>query len=204
LPVLIVLAALWFGFDFWLGAEPDLPWTDYLKPLLGLGLMLGLWAGFWALLTQLFQRRFPFLLHLQRSLVVLLGATVLEEGLTALAFVASAPALQTLAAWLPPVALAGLTMWQGQLALPRRQGWVRALALAGLSLWAALSWVSEEGAQHRWRSPYMATLLPPAWRAAPLQSVDVLIDQAAQLEAELAIKAKRDPKGRADDPETPD
>lgn len=201
LPLLMVLALVWFAAESWLGAEPDTPGADYLRPLLGLGVFVGLWAGVWSLVTQVFQRRFPFSAHLQRTLVVLLAATAADELLTALAYVVSLPDLQTLAAWTFPAALAGLTVWQGQLALPRRQRWVRAVAFCGFSLWLALSWVAEEGAQHRWRAPYMATLLPPAWRLAPLKSVDALLDDAAGLQSELAAKAKRDPKGREEAPD---
>lgn len=201
LPLLLLLSLVWFLAEVWLRVDPGSTSTEYTRPVMALALAMVLWAGFWSLLTQVFQRRFPFGVHLKRTLVVVLAAALGEELLTALAFVLSWPALHTLNAWIGPFALAGLTVWQGQLALPRRQRWVRALALSGLALWLAMSWVTEEGAQYRWRSPYMATMLPPAWRLAPLEPVDSLLEEAARLEPELAAKAKRDPKGREEDPD---
>ncbi|MBH9552347.1 FHA domain-containing protein [Inhella gelatinilytica] len=196
LPLLILICLLWFGGEQWLRSEPGTPLVDYARPLLGVGLGALLWAGVWALVTQVFQRRFPFGAHLQRTLWVVVLAAAADEALAALAFVGSWPALLSVAEWLGPIALATLAVWQGQLALPRRQQWVRGAALLGFLVWMGMSWVSDEGVQHRWRPPYMAGLLPPEWRLAPLRSVDALLEEAERLEPELAAKAKRDPKGR--------
>ncbi|WP_374434813.1 FHA domain-containing protein [Inhella sp.] len=183
------------AFEFWLGAEPDTPWSAHLRPLLMLGAAVSIWAALWALLTQLFQRRFPFQLHLRRTLLVLLGVTVLDGLLSAGAYIASAPWLMVPATLLPGLALAGLVVWQGRIALPKRRKMLNALVLSALATWLIFAWNAQEQRQYRWRPPYLATLLPPQLRAAPLRPVDALLKDAAALREPLAAKAKRDPQG---------
>ncbi|MBH9578918.1 FHA domain-containing protein [Inhella proteolytica] len=183
------------AFEFWLGAEPDTPWSAHLRPLLMLGAAVSIWAALWALLTQLFQRRFPFQLHLRRTLLVLLGVTVLDGLLSAGAYIASSPWLMVPATLLPGLALAGLVVWQGRIALPKRRKMLNALVLSALATWLVFAWNAQEQRQYRWRPPYLATLLPPQLRAAPLRPVDALLKDAAALREPLAAKAKRDPQG---------
>ena len=181
--------------DFWLGASPDVPWSAHLRPLLALGAAVSVWAALWALLTQLFQRRFPFQLHLRRTLQVLLAVTVADGLFNMLAFAFSASWLLVPATLMPAFALAGLVVWQGRIALPRRRRALNGLVLGALMVWLVFSWIGQDSLQHRWRPAYSATLLPPPLRAAPLRPVDALLQDAAALREELAAKAKRDPQG---------
>ena len=74
--------------------------------------------------------------------------------------------------------------------------------LRGMLFWLASSWTRQDALQHRWREPYLSTLLPPAWRLAPLHPVDALLQDAAALREPLREKAAHDEAdGEADDAE---
>lgn len=187
--------------DTWLGLMPGAGWLDYAGPVLGIVGALIVWAGLWALLTQLFQRRFPFFLHLRRVLVYLLGLGLLGWLLPALGFVASLPALLLPAKLLPVFASVGLVYWHARDVWPRLRVLLASFLVGGLLMWLAMGWTRQEALQHRWREPYLATLLPPPLRAAPLRSVDQLLQDAAALRGPLAEKARVDSDGHAVDVE---
>lgn len=183
------------GLDYWLGANPEQSWLDILRPLIGMGVAVLVWSGLWALLTQLFQRRFPFLTMLRRSLAVFLCLTLIDDLLGFAAFAFSWPALMVPATLAPPLGLALLVFWQARIALPRKRRLVGVLVIGAFAVWLLLSWSGQEQRQHRWRAPYLATLLPPQFRAAPLRPVDDLLKDAAALRADLAAKSKLDSQG---------
>lgn len=194
--LLLGLAALLLvALDTWLGQEPGANWLAYVGPVLGIGAGLIIWAALWALLTQLFQRRFPFFTHLRRALVYLILISGLGWLLPALAFVASAPWLLLPAKLLPVLASVGLVYWHARDVWPRVRFVLKSFLIGGLLMWLAMGWTRQESLQHRWREPYLSTLLPPAWRAAPLRPVDALLQDAAALRAPLAEKAKLDSEG---------
>jgi FHA domain len=198
--VLLFAAVMAVGaWDQWASLEPGSPWMGYLAPLLGVAASLVVWASVWALLQQLFQRRFPFLLHLRRALIFLLAALLVGELLPALAFVTSAPWLLLPAKMLPALGAVGLVYWHAREVWPRARLLLAGLLSAGTLLWLANGWTNQQNLQHRWREPYLATLLPPGLRAAPLQSVDRLLQDAAQLREPLRDKASRDENGDEDD-----
>ncbi len=197
LALLVVAMLLVFGLDTWLSRNPGDGWQDYLGPMMGLGAAVAAWAGLWALLTQLFQRRFPFAMHLRRALLVLLGLTLADWLLPALAFMASAPWLLVPEKLLPVLGGVGLLVWHARDVWPRARLFLTTMALGGLALWFATGWTRQEPLQHRWRDPYVATLLPPQFRAAPLRSVDALLEDARALRPVLADKAKVDAQGNA-------
>lgn len=185
------------GLDTWLGSVPGADWLAYAGPVLGLLAVLIVWAAGWSLLQQLFQRRFPFFLHLKRVMLYALAVGLAAWLLPALAFVASAPWLLLPAKLFPVLATVGLLYWHAKDVWPRAR-WVIACFLAGgVAMWLATGWTRQEALQHRWREPYLATLLPPQFRAAELRSVDALMQDAAALRAPLAQKAKLDADGNA-------
>lgn len=189
------------GLDYWLAANPEQPWLDILRPLIGMGVAVLVWSGLWALLSQLFQRRFPFLTMLKRTLAVFLGLVLFDQALAFLAFAFSLPSLMVPATLAPPIGLALLVFWQARVVLPRKRRLVGALVVGALGLWLLFSWSAQEQRQHRWRAPYMATLLPPQFRAAPLRPVDDLLKDAAAMRADLAAKSKLDSQGNPTDDE---
>lgn len=190
---LLALALLvYVTWSAWRPLDPGAPWMAYAAPVLGWGAALMLWASAWALLTQLFQRRFPFFLHLRRVLVVSLALGLSTELLPALAFVTSAPWLLIPSHLLPALSAVVLLYWHARDVWPRAKRWLLLLLGAGTLLWLANGWTRQEAQQHRWREPYLSTLLPPAWRMAPLHRVDTLLQDAAALREPLAAKAKRD------------
>ena len=86
--------------------------------------------------------------------------------------------------------------------MPARSGRARAFLLGmflagGVAMWLAMGWTRQAPLQHRWREPYLSTVLPPYLRAAPLRTVDALMQDAAALRAPLAEKAKLDNEGNA-------
>ncbi len=198
--LLLTLSALLLLFvDTWLGATPSAGWQDYAGPVLGVFAAVLVWAALWALLTQLFQRRFPFFLHLKRALIYVLALGLLSWLLPALAFVASWPALLLPAKLLPVLATAGLVYWHARDVWPKARFVLASFLVGGLLMWLAMGWTRQDALQHRWREPYLSTLLPPQFRAAPLRSVDALMEDAAALRGPLAEKAKRDADGNAVD-----
>lgn len=197
LALLALAMLLVFGVDTWLSRNPGDGWQDYLGPLLGLSGAVAVWAGFWALLTQMFQRRFPFAMHLRRALMALLALTLLDWLLPSLAFMASAPWLLLPDKLLPVIGGVGLLLWHARDVWPRARLFLTAMALGGLALWLATGWTRQEPLQHRWRDPYLSTLLPPQFRAAPLRPVDALLEDARALRPALAEKAKVDAQGNA-------
>lgn len=190
-------ALLLLALETWLGLEPGANWLAYAAPVLGAAAVLVVWAGLWSLLTQLFQRRFPFFTHLRRALVYLIGIQLLGALLPALGFIASAPWLLLPAKLLVPLASVGLIYWHARDVWPRPASrFVLKMFLAGgVLMWLAMGWTRQENLQYRWREPYLATLLPPALRAAPLRPVDALMQDAAALRAPLAEKARVDAEG---------
>jgi hypothetical protein len=192
---LAALLGLVFLADLWIGKDPGARWMDYLAPLLMLGALVWAWSGFWALLSQLFLRRFPLQLHLRRALGLMLGLQLIEVAVPALAFISASPGLLVL----EPLLSAGLLSYgvygHARDVWPRRRRVLGLMALSGLLVWLGVSWARQDQQQHRWRSPYLSTVLHPAMRAAPLRSVDDLLKDAAALQPELAAKAKLDPGG---------
>ena len=193
--VLALLVVAWFLADLWIARDATARWTDYLGPMLAFGAVVWVWAGFWALLSQLFLRRFPLQLHLRRALLALLGLELVDVGVPALAFMGSAPGLLVVEPLLSAVLLTACVYGHARDVWPRRRRMLAVMALSGLLVWLGVSWARQDQQQHRWRSPYLSTVLPPALRAAPLRSVDDLLKDAAALQPELAAKAKLDPGG---------
>jgi len=198
--VLLSLATLlMLVLDTWKGLGPGADWLAFAAPVLGIGGVAIVWAAAWALLTQLFQRRFPILLHLKRALVFLLVVGLADWLLPGLAFVASAPWLLVPAKLLPPMAAVGLVYWHAREVWPRARLLLGMFLVGGMAMWLATGWTQQASLQHRWREPYLSTVLPPYLRAAPLRSVDALMQDAAALRAPLAEKARVDADGNAVD-----
>lgn len=194
--LLLGLAALVLvAWETWLGLEPGANWLAYGGPVLGLAGVLLVWSGLWSLLTQLFQRRFPFFAHLRRALVYLIVIQLGGLLLPALGFIASAPGLLLPAKLLVPLASVGLVYAHARDVWPRARFVLKTFLAGGVLMWLAMGWTRQENLQHRWREPYLSTLLPPQLRAAPLRSVDALMQDAAALRAPLTEKANVDAEG---------
>jgi hypothetical protein len=202
LPALLGLLALWLALlwgEQWSALNPGAAAVDYALPVLApLGLLLG-WAGLWALVTQLFQHRFPFATHLWRALLGLSGLTLLSLVLPVLAYAFSLRQLLIVEALLLPAGLVALLWWHAVLVWPRGRralGW----ALGGLLAGALLLMVAKRQEQQHWFGPpYLATLPPPALRLAAPKPPEALLDSVRALESELARQAGKDA-----DPGAPD
>lgn len=194
-PALLGLLGLWLAllwFDQWSALNPGSAWIDYAGAVLvPLALLLG-WAGLWALVTQLFQHRFPFATHLWRALVGVAGLHVLSFGLPLLAYAFSLRPLLALDALLFPAGLALLLWWHAVLVWPRGR---RALAWAfgGLLFGALALTVAKRQEQQYWFGPpYLSALPPPQMRMVAPKSPEALLDAVRTLEAELARQAGKD------------
>lgn len=204
LPALLLL---WLGllwFDQWSALNPGSPWIDYSAAVLGpLGVLL-LWAAAWALLTQLFQHRFPFITHLWRALLGVSGLHLLSFALPVLAYAFSLPRLLAVDALAFPLGLAGLLWWHAALVWPgarRTLLWVLGGVLGG----ALILTVAKRQDQQHWFGPlYLSTLPPPAWRLVEPKTPEALIESLQPLEAELARKARKDEPAAADGPGEPE
>jgi len=189
------LLLLWLSLmvlDHWAGRDPGTPWINSSSALLGpLGALLA-WAGLWSLITQLFQHRFPFALHLRFALLALLAGILLDNGLPLLAYAFSLPRLLALSSLLGMTIL-GLLLWRhASLAWPRGRRTL-ALSLAAMLLLAEGLGVAKRQEQQHWFGPlYLSQLPPPALRVATPKPPASLIDALRPLEAELARQAGKD------------
>ena len=202
--LLPALLALWIGllwFDHWSALNPGSPWIQYSGAVLGPLAVLLLWAAAWALLTQLFQHRFPFVVHLWRALLSVAGLHLLTFGLPVLAYAFSAPRLLVLDALLFPLGLAAMLWWHAVLVWPRAR---RALVwgLGGLLVAALLLMAArKQDQQHLFGPLYLSTLPPPEWRMVQPKPPEALIESLRPLEAELARKAAKDETDEPDESE---
>lgn len=192
---LALLLALWIALlwaDQWAGLNPGAPWVDYSNAMLSpLALLLG-WAGLWSLVTQLFQHRFPFALHLRRALVGLTSLHLIGLSLPLLAYALSQPRLMVLDALLFPIGMAGLLWWHAGLVWPRAKRWLAGL-LASLLLLGLVLNIARRQEQQHWLGPaYLSALPPPLFRLAEPLAPAVLVNQLRSLQAELARQAAKD------------
>lgn len=192
LPALLLLwiALLWF--DQWSAVNPGTPWIDYSSAVLApLGVLIG-WAALWSLVNQLFQRRFPFVLHLQRALLALTGLHLLGVVLPVLAYAVSFPRLMVLDAVSFPLGVAGLLWWHASLVWPRAKRWLAA-GLGALLLLGLVLTVAKRQQQQNWLGPaYLSSLPPPAFRLVSPKPPEALIESLKPLQAQLKKQAGRD------------
>jgi hypothetical protein len=180
------------AFEQWLATDPGTPLIDYTAPVLGpLGAVLA-WAALWALVTQLFQHRFPFATHLRRVLVWLLAVYALGIVVPAVAYALSLPRLLAVEEVVTLVGSAGLIWWHAVVVWPRaRQRLAIALGVL-LVLGMGLMTARRQDQQH-WLGPnYLSALPPPALRMVSPKSPESLIEQLKPLQGQLQKQAKKD------------
>lgn len=192
LPILLVfwMGLLWF--DQWSAVNPGTPWIDYSSAVLTpLGVLL-VWAALWSLVNQLFQRRFPFVLHLKRALVALTGLHLIGALLPLVAYSLSLPRLLVLDAVSFPLGLAAMLWWHASLVWPRAKRWLAAI-LAALLLLGLVMTVAKRQEQQYWLGPaYLSSLPPPAFRLVAPKSPEAMIESLKPLQAQLKEQANRD------------
>jgi len=189
------LLMLWLGllwFDQWSAVNPGTPWIDYSSAVLTpLGVLL-VWAALWSLVNQLFQHRFPFVLHMKRALMALAGLHLIGVLLPIVAYAVSLPRLLVLDAVSFPLGLAGMLWWHASLVWPRAKRWL-ALGLGALLLLGLVMTVAKRQEQQYWLGPaYLSSLPPPAFRLVSPKSPDALIESLKPLQAQLKKQANRD------------
>jgi len=201
LMVLILVAALWKGFDLWLSTVPGstsaaLAW-GYLSAPAG----LVIWCAVWAIGSMIFQRRFAFWAHLHVTLTWLLIAVLTQAVAEQLAFALSIPAIDKLGRLVFVGALA-MMMWRHMgLVLPQRR---RAFAIAigsAVAVGGGLLLVDRSVQQEPLIGDlYLGTISLPAVRLAKPVPADAFVKSAAPLEKTLSHWAK---PGDDDDDEPP-
>jgi FHA domain len=201
--MLVPWLALWLmvtAFDNWLDGAPGMPVADHLKPLLGSMAGVLAWGLLWALGNKLFEGHLNYLAHVHRALRYGLAMLVLSAALPMLAFMLDQPALS----WLSePVGLAvvgGLIAAHLALISPAHQRALR-LGVASVCLvgWSLYAWFNVQRTGHVFTEQYVAALTPPAWRVAPTQPVQSLIQDAQGMKASLDRRAREDAKESAED-----
>jgi len=195
LPLLMVGFVLLLALQHWLAVDPDARWVDYASPVLGPVALVLAWAAIWSLVTQLFQRRFPFGKHLRRVLAWYLVVELLGFVLPQLAYSFSWPKVMALDALRYSVGGALLLWWHASLVWPRAR---RGLAV-GLGCMLALGLglqIANRSEQQYWFSPsYVSALPPPQTRLVSPKPVSALIDELRPLQDQLAKMAKKDGDG---------
>lgn len=190
------------AFEQWLGADPGTPLIEYAAPVLGpLGAVLA-WAALWALVTQLFQHRFPFGTHLRRVLAWLLAFYVLGNVLPGLAYAFSLPRLMAVEEVLMAFGSAGLIWWHAEVVWPRARRRL-AVVLGVLLVFGMGLTIARRQDQQHWLGPtYLSALPPPALRLVSPKPPEALIDELKPLREKLARQAaKDDDQAPADDEE---
>ena len=188
---LIVFAALWKGFELWLGTAPGtqgsvLAWS-YLSAPAG----LVIWCAAWAIGSMLFQRRFAFWAHLRVALSCLLIGVVTEAASAQLAFALSMPAIEK-AGRLVFVGAIALMMWRhmGLLLPTRRRAFAIAIASA-VAVGGGLLLIDRSMQQQPLVGDlYLGTISLPGMRLAKTVSADAFVKSAAPLEKTLSHWAK--------------
>ena len=152
LPALLLLFVLLQAGEQWLSLNPGSPWVDYVSPVLGPLAVVLAWAAIWALVTQLFQHRFPFSVHLRRVLVGISSLQLLGWSLGLLAFAFSWPRLMVLESMLVPIGGVALLWWHSSLVWPRAKRTL-ALVLGGLLIGGLVLTAARRQAQQHWFGP---------------------------------------------------
>ena len=189
--VLVLLAALWKGFDLWLVTAPGqqgsaLAWS-YLNAPAG----LVVWCAAWAIGSMLFQRRFAFWAHLYIALTWLMGGVVVSTVASQLAFAFSIPVLEKIGRIAFVLAMA-VMMWRhmGLLLPQRRRAFGIAIASAlvvGGGLLLGDRFVQQ---QPLVGDLYLGTISLPGVRMSKPVPVDAFVKSAEPLEKTLSHWAK--------------
>jgi len=199
--VLVVLAALWKGFDLWLTTAPGQQGSALAWAYLGAPAGLVVWCAGWAIGSMLFQRRFAFWAHLYIALTWLMIGVVAEAVTAQLAFAFSAPVLEKVGR-IAFVGAMAMMMWRHMgLLLPLRR---RAFAIAigsAVAVGGGLLLVDRFVQQQPLVGDlYLGTISLPGLRVAKPVSVDAFVKSAEPLEKTLSHWAK---PGDEDEDDTP-
>ena len=189
---LLLLFVLMLGGEQWLSQNPGSPWVDSAGPvLIPLAVVLA-WSAIWALVTQLFQHRFPFATHLRRVLVGISGIQLLSWSLGLLAFAFSLPRLMVVDSLLLPIGIVVVLWWHASLVWPRSKRTL-ALVLGGLLIGVLVLTAARRQEQQHWFGPaYLSVLAPPSMRLVAAKPPAELIDAVRPLQAQLAKQAAKD------------
>jgi len=179
-------------FEQWLGADPGTPLIEYATPVLGpLGAVVA-WAALWALVTQLFQHRFPFGTHLRRVLAWLLAVYVIGIVVPGLAYAFSLPRLLAVEEVVMALGSAALIWWHAVVVWPRARRRL-AIVLGVLLVFGMGLTIARRQEQQHWLGPnYLSALPPPALRLASPKPPEALIDELKPLREKLARQAAKD------------
>jgi len=203
-PALILLWLALMSLDRWLASDPGGKLIDYAWPLLGPLAAVLAWAAVWALVTQLFQHRFPFGKHLRRVVVWLCVMELIDYLLPGLAYAFSMPRLAALSELIMPVAATFLIWWHAGLVWPRAR---RSMAIAMgvlLALGLGLRMAQRTEEQYLFGPRYLSALPPPALRMVKPVPPDKLLDEMREMRGPLDKMAKKDSSDAAAGPEEED
>ena len=192
LPVLMAVWLFTLGFDFWLVSEPDTKLVTYAWPILSPLAAVLAWAGAWALVTQLFQRRFPFAKHLRRVLIWLLVMEAIDYLLPGIAYSVGLPRLSAVSELLVPAAGAFLVWWHASLVWPRarRSFGIGLCVLIALGLGLRVAQRGDE--QYAYGPRYLSVLPPPSLRMVSPKPPEALLDDLRSMREPLDKAARKD------------
>jgi hypothetical protein len=202
--LLLTLTALWTGASLWLENNPDASWERYLPEIAALGGAAALWAGLWGLASKIFNRHFVLLPHLRVLLAYALAIGVCQLALSLLAYAADWPWASRIREPVTWALFAAMVAHHLRLVLPARAPRINAALGAACAIAIAASMALNWQRTDRFFDElYATTLPPPAWRLAPAQPADALIDELRRLEAPLLESARRAAAKDGDAPGAP-
>jgi hypothetical protein len=189
--VLVLLAALWKGFDLWLvsvpGQQGSALATNYLAAPAG----LAIWCAAWAIGSMLFQRRFAFWAHLYIALTWLMAGVVVGTVAAQLAFAFSMPVLDKVGRIAFVLAMA-MMMWRHMgLLLPQRRR-VFGIAIASALVVGGGLLLGDRFVQQQplVGDLYLGTISLPGVRMTRPVPVDAFVKSAEPLEKTLSHWAR--------------
>ena len=191
LPVVlaVVLGIAVFGFyalKVWLTQTAEPRASNYVTPILMIVVTILVWAGIWALLSRIFSGRSRFLHNLFIALACAAALLLYVELVKVAAFAWTLPgigAYEYVAIW----SIIAAACFFHLRAIGQTRLWLKGTIVAVLlvAMVAVLALQQSEAFSDSGRQQATRQLLPPSFRAVPLQDEDAFFGDIAGLKASL-------------------
>jgi pSer/pThr/pTyr-binding forkhead associated (FHA) protein len=187
LAVTLGIAVLGFyALRVWLTQTGEPRATIYVTPMLTIVVSILMWAGFWALLSRVFSGRSRFLLNLFIALACTAALLLYVELAKVAAFAWTLPSIgayEYVATW----SIVALACFFHLRAVGRTRLWLKGAVVAALlvTMIAVLTLQQSEAFSDSGRQQASHQLLPPAFRAVPLQDENAFFGDIVRLKAKL-------------------
>lgn len=185
----VALAAALLGFyalKVWLTQTGEPRASNYVTPILTIVVTIVVWAGIWALLSRIFSGRSRFLHNLFIALACAAALLIYVELAKIAAFAWTLPSIgayEYVAIW----SIIAVTCFFHLHAIGRARLWLKGtiVALLLVAMIAVLALQQSEAFSDSGRQQATRQLMPPSFRAVPLQDEKAFFGDIAKLKATL-------------------